>query len=211
MLGPPLGPSIDMMSMASTFSSAVTITPWSISLFILFLFNCHERKMEKSLFYWQLSIPMFCTLYALRSAKQNLSIDFLCSSVLCLSFLSFCLKCRLLWLCHIQWFGSYACVAMHIVAEWEYLLGTMSTGIPRECLINVWLGILHRLVHIPTQFVSSKNLQGVGLMAKIPSAIKTLMMIWKWWWLLPLWWWWWKWRRREPWSIKLIGADWFTK
>jgi hypothetical protein len=33
------------------------------------------------------------------------------------------------------------------------------------------------LVHIPTQFVSSKNLQGVGLMAKIPSAIKTLMMI----------------------------------
>lgn len=98
--------------------------------------------------------------------------------VLCVCpFFLFALKCRLLWLCHIQWFGSYACVAMHIVAEWEYLLGTMSTGIPRECLINVWLGILHRLVHIPTQFVSSKNLQGVGLMAKIPSAIKTLMMI----------------------------------
>ena len=43
--------------------------------------------MEKSLFYWQLSIPMFCTLYALCSAKQNLSIDFLCSGVvLVLSF-----------------------------------------------------------------------------------------------------------------------------
>lgn len=164
--------------------------------------------MEKSLFYWQLSIPMFCTLYALRSAKQNFSIDFLCSSILCLSFLSFFLTANAV---------SYDCAtysdlilmpvwpAMHVVAEWEYLLGTMSTGIPRECMINVWLGILHRLVHIPAQFVSSKNLQGVGLMAKIPSAIKTLMMIVIMMVMMVME------KEREPWSIKLVGADWFSK
>jgi hypothetical protein len=39
-----------------------------------------------------------------------------------------------------------------------YLLGTMLTGIPRVFFINVWDGILHILIHIPTQFVSSKNL-----------------------------------------------------
>lgn len=62
--------------------------------------------------------------------------------------------------------------AMLIVAEGEYLLGTMLTGIPKECLINVWLGTLHRLVHIPIQSVSSKNLQGVDLMAKYQEQWK---------------------------------------
>jgi len=39
-----------------------------------------------------------------------------------------------------------------------YLLGTMLTGIPRVFFINDWVGSLHILMHIPTQFVSSKNL-----------------------------------------------------
>lgn len=47
---------------------------------------------------------------------------------------------------------------MQVVAEWVYSLGTMLTGIPRESFINDWHGILQRLVHIPTQLVSSKNL-----------------------------------------------------
>lgn len=41
---------------------------------------------------------------------------------------------------------------------WRYLLGTMLTDIPRESFIKVWDGILQRLLHIPTQLVSSKNL-----------------------------------------------------
>jgi len=138
MLGPPLGPSIDMMSMASTFSSAVTITPWSISLFILFLFNCHERKKEKSLFYWQLSILMFCTPYALCSAKQNLSIDFLCSSVLCLSFLSFCPQMPSLMIVPhtVIWF---LCLCGHAYSCWMRILtrnhvNWHSKGVLDKCL-----------------------------------------------------------------------------
>ena len=40
-----------------------------------------------------------------------------------------------------------------------YLLGIMWTGIPRESFIKAWDGILHRLMHIPTQLLCSRNLQ----------------------------------------------------
>lgn len=211
MLGPPWGPPLTWWAWLP-HSLVQLLLLLEVYPFLFCSFSIAMRGKRKN----RCSIGNFlfqCSAHHTPFAVQNkiwVLISYAVVFCVCPFFL-FALKCRLLWLCHIQWFGSYACVAMHIVAEWEYLLGTMSTGIPRECLINVWLGILHRLVHIPTQFVSSKNLQGEGLMAKIPSAIKTLMMIWKWWWLLPLWWSWWKWRRREPWSIKLIGADWFTK
>lgn len=40
-----------------------------------------------------------------------------------------------------------------------YLPGTIFTGIPSESLMKACDGILHKLVHIPTQLVCSRNLQ----------------------------------------------------
>lgn len=44
-----------------------------------------------------------------------------------------------------------------ILAE-QYLLGTMMTGTPKASFMNFWDGILQRLMHIPTQLDSSRNL-----------------------------------------------------
>lgn len=55
----------------------------------------------------------------------------------------------------------FSTMLIYLVSGQVYLLGTILTGIPRESLIKVWDGILHRLVHIPTQLLSSKNLQNI--------------------------------------------------
>ena len=52
-----------------------------------------------------------------------------------------------------------------------YLLGTMLRGIPMESLIKAWDGILHRLMHIPTQLLCSRNLQ------KFKQVLEIMMIL----------------------------------